>query len=318
MRIRLALPDNLADERTIGAALEATTVANEGLAARGELPDLFKSLERGAIKWQPERFTDGEHFDLAPEVVRRGWGDCDDLAPWLAAQLRHLGNECRATAYKSGPQRWHAVVELRDGKILDPSQWAGMPKPRKGRDGHGVSGAPYSPLAYSPNEALALVPHGGGWGARADAILDDDKHVSSAAWDRRAIKALEKALAGFLAYKEGAQGGVVGEDSEVGSFLSDLVSTVVPIAAAAVPGGSLVEPALKALGPLASSVLDSTKPGAAPQQVVVPPMPRRRYPEGAAPAAPSYAQNKFPPAYPGRGEGYVNFTPGGGPIIVRF
>jgi hypothetical protein len=319
VRIRLAIPDGAVDDRTIGAALEAATVANSGLAARGQLPDMLKALQRKAFRWQPERFADGEHFDLAPTVLSRGWGDCDDLAPWLAAQLRATGQDAKAIAYKSGPGRWHAVVELADGKILDPSQWAGMPKLRRGKDGHGISGLSYTPLATPPQESLALLPHGDGWGARADAVLDEEKHVSSAAWDRDALRALEKALAGFLAYKEGVQGEICGEDDEIGSFLEDLASAAIPIAAAAIPGGSLIAPALQSVLPsLTSSVTQAVSPGGA-QQVEPAPAPRRgEYAPGRAPARGSRASSRIPEARAGRGEGYVNFTPGGGPIIVRF
>ncbi|WP_230685800.1 hypothetical protein, partial [Streptococcus pneumoniae] len=90
---RLAIPDGQINDKILGAALEVAAIANQGLAARGQLPDIFKALENRSFRWKPERFTDGEHFDLAPTVLARGWGDCDDLAPWLAAVLRGQGHE---------------------------------------------------------------------------------------------------------------------------------------------------------------------------------------------------------------------------------
>lgn len=316
MRIRLAIPDGAVTAKTLGAALEAATVANQGLASRGALPDLFEAIKRG-VKWRPERFTDGEHFDLAPLVASRGWGDCDDLAPWLAAQLRTLGHDCQAIAYKSGPTTWHAVVQMADGKILDPSQWAGMKKPgtSKGRDNPGISGIPYAPLGSAEQDVLALVPDGrGGWAGRADIYTDDGFHVSNAGFSRDPRRALERAVAGYSAYAEGCAGGVCGPDSEVGSFLSDVVSTVAPIASSVIPGGSLIT---KAVTPLASNLLSALSPGGGAQAPAAPAPPPGTYMPGGAPARHVYASAPMPPL-PGRGDGSVQFSPFGGPIIVRF
>ena len=80
MRIRLAIPDRLVTPQVLEAALEATTLANQNAIAAGEAPSLTDAI-RGGLRWRPEPFMDGEHFDLAATAHRRGWGDCDDLAP---------------------------------------------------------------------------------------------------------------------------------------------------------------------------------------------------------------------------------------------
>ena len=126
MRVNVAIPEHHVDAPVLDAALEATTRLNESMMKRGEIPSFQKGLHHG-IRWRPEPPGD-EHFDHAKEVLKRGWGDCDDLAPWQAASLRHSGEDpgARAIVTRSGPSRWHAVVRRGDGSIDDPSARAGM------------------------------------------------------------------------------------------------------------------------------------------------------------------------------------------------
>lgn len=321
MRIRLAFPDSIVSPATIAAALEASTVANEALGARGALPDIEHAIRDRLVRWKPEPFTDGEHFDLAPEVLRRGWGDCDDLAPWLAAQLRMEGEDARAVAIRSGAQRYHAVVEREDGQILDPSKWAGMgSSSSKGVAGHG-----YHPLVEPGWNALALVPHHNGWGARADLALDGDEHFASVSWDPDPKRALDRAVAGLIA-------GCDGYELELGDGLADLAASCAPIAsvargrayssrshgpmseslnvgfglsditdmaASAIPGGGIANSLLKgAFGGKGGA------PAAAP--------------DGGGGGAPVTAPIAAPAGSKAKGGGNLTYVPGGGPIIVRF
>jgi len=306
MRIRLALPDDIVSPATIAAALEASTVANEALAQRGALPDIEHAIRDKLIRWRPEPFTDGEHFDLAPEVLRRGWGDCDDLAPWLAAQLRHEGEDARAIAVRSGPTKYHAVVEREDGQILDPSKWAGMGQGGKER---GVHGRSYSQIALPDWNALALMPHPrGGWGARADLALDGtDEHLTSAAWDMSAKRAIQRAIAGAAALAEG-------HELEIGLGLSDLVSTALPMAGMAMG----IPPGITAAAlPMASSLLSSVlSPGGGGGP---PPGPGQAPAGGAAQqGVPTTVPISSPAGSRNKGGGNLTYVPGGGPIIVRF
>ena len=72
-----------------------------------------------------------ESFDNAQEVWRRGWGDCDDLAPYHAASLRVTGVDPGAAAkvIRTGPNTWHALVQRSNGDMDDPSAWAGCRYP---------------------------------------------------------------------------------------------------------------------------------------------------------------------------------------------
>jgi len=133
MRVQVAIPEAHVDAPVLDAALESVTRLNESLLKTGSVPTAKEAIKKHGIRWQPEPPGE-EHFDHAGTVMARGHGDCDDLAPHHAASLRHTGEDpgAKAIVYKSGPMRWHAVVQRSDGTIDDPSRWAGM--------GQGVSG----------------------------------------------------------------------------------------------------------------------------------------------------------------------------------
>lgn len=174
MRLRLGVPPQLSGnekQAVLDAALESVTRANEGLIARG-LP-LFKEAGPGRrFRWKPEPPGD-EHFDLGSTVLRRGWGDCDDLAPWHAASLRADGTDPGAEAIvvpsASGvPGRWHAVVKRSSGAIEDPSIAAGMGQRVSGDDG---ARGPFWGAMRPDRLALATYPltyPGRGYAARID------------------------------------------------------------------------------------------------------------------------------------------------------
>jgi hypothetical protein len=164
VRIRLAVPDRIVSAGVLDAALEATTRANTELIENGEVPPLHEVLKRGKVKWRPEPFKDGEHFDLADVVHKRGWGDCDDLAPWLAASLRATGHDPGATAFvrRSGPKMWHAVTRLSDGHVLDPSKAAGMGGYKRGVHGTSIMGLIHD------GPVFGIKPYCGKWASRCD------------------------------------------------------------------------------------------------------------------------------------------------------
>ena len=86
-----------------------------------------------------------EDWDDAPTVAARGWGDCEDLAAYLAAELREThgvaaecvikyryitASEVRNQNYPIAPKDGifliHVLVRLPDGRVVDPSKWLGM------------------------------------------------------------------------------------------------------------------------------------------------------------------------------------------------
>lgn len=132
MRIRLTVPGKHVDADTLDAALEASTRIAQKEVAAGDVPSIHDAIGSGRVRWRPEPSSQGfEGFDLPSTVIKRGWGDCDDLAAWLAAELREEGEDpdAQAIVYQSGKDRWHAVVQRGNGDIQDPSRWAGMGRP---------------------------------------------------------------------------------------------------------------------------------------------------------------------------------------------
>ena len=180
MRINVAIPEAHVKKPVLDAALEAVTRLNEDLIATGKSPTSRQLIAQGA-RWEPEKPGD-EHFDHGGLISARGHGDCDDWAPLHAATLRVTGEDpgAKAIVRKSGPKRWHAIVQRSNGTIDDPSLAAGMPGPGT----LGVIGASL-PMMTRPERAnvsgtfiatphLALRPMGGrhgqveSWQARTD------------------------------------------------------------------------------------------------------------------------------------------------------
>lgn len=163
MDIRLAVPDELDDQdrkAALDAALESVTRTAASQVRSGKVPPAAGEIKSGRVRWEPEP-PGAEHFDLPGTVLGRGWGDCDDLAPWHAGSLRASGRDpgARAIVKKSGPKRWHAIVQRSDGSIEDPSAHAGMYSV-SGVDGAMLgAGAPIQPaMSADGRMCLALCP----------------------------------------------------------------------------------------------------------------------------------------------------------------
>lgn len=125
------------------APLEALVVQDvRYLRANPHAPPLYQS----GVRWRMEGVNTctgrpAEHFATVPEVLRQGWGDCEDLAAWRAAELRLAGySDAYAFAVRSGgmvhPMLGRVnlihILVSRDGScapraIEDPSVVLGMP-----------------------------------------------------------------------------------------------------------------------------------------------------------------------------------------------
>lgn len=108
------------------AALEGLTREDEILIASGEAP---ASVYDSGARYRTERNDVWRH---AADVAKDGWGDCEDLAAYLAAGLRVSGEDpdARVITYQTGPRRYHAVVERGSGVVEDPSLALGMRPPK--------------------------------------------------------------------------------------------------------------------------------------------------------------------------------------------
>jgi hypothetical protein len=126
--VRVAMPFD--GHKSLGIGLDALTAWN--IAAMRERP-VAPIYSAGVVyAREPMCRLKGkeslcEEWLTAHEVIERGAGDCDDLGPWLAAQMRLQGDE-RAQAFaKPSAAGWHIVVRRGDGTIEDPSAKLGMP-----------------------------------------------------------------------------------------------------------------------------------------------------------------------------------------------
>jgi len=98
------------------------------LTAVPGIPGIYKS----GVRYQEENPTQGyEDFALIPAILQRGWGDCDDLAPWRCAELRMRGEPAGIRIQwkrnpRDGSKLYHIVVRRANGDIEDPSLKLGM------------------------------------------------------------------------------------------------------------------------------------------------------------------------------------------------
>lgn len=92
----------------------------------GRVP-LIPSLYRSGVRYREEPADWAlEHFDTIPVVFTRGWGDCDDLAPWRAAELRFTGEDQKADIMvkwkrnpETGKKLYHVVVRRSNLRAAD-------------------------------------------------------------------------------------------------------------------------------------------------------------------------------------------------------
>jgi hypothetical protein len=259
MRLRVAIPEEHVEPHVLNAGLETLTRLDQQLIEKGEVPTFHAALKKHGFRWKPEPPGD-ERFDHAKLVIGRGWGDCDDLAPWRAASMRATGEDPGATAVvkRSGPNRWHAIVKRSDGSYEDPSRDAGM--------GKGVSGA--APAVCAPmlpglhgvggdegiRPTVAARPAGRFWEARADVPwVDTDYALSALARAPVASQAIVGAVLGACLAAEAAD---CADPEHVAALtgLAALLDGHDPEDVAEVVGEEATERAMSVVGVLQESV----------------------------------------------------------------
>lgn len=133
-------PNWLKRSRTLGLAikaiLDAQVAINRLYLSLHDVPPLYEAGVR--YENEPSWKFQGkviEEFALIPSVIARGWGDCDDLAPWRVAELQQLGEKARIRIQwrqrrkangSKGRKYFHIVVRRGDGSIEDPCAKLGM------------------------------------------------------------------------------------------------------------------------------------------------------------------------------------------------
>jgi hypothetical protein len=196
VRLQIAIPEGDVSTDVLNGALEAVTRLDEHQIATGRAPTFAKAVHVHGLRWRPEP-PGAERFDHAQMIVGRKWGDCDDIAPHHAASLRVQGIDPGARAIAvptSRPRRYHAVVERSDGRIVDPSRYAGM-----GRGGEvGIAAPVCAPMmrGYRPQIALQPSSVSGEWHARADLPCGDGYALASTATREDKLAAVRDAVSG--------------------------------------------------------------------------------------------------------------------------
>ena len=128
--------DRARSNAAVAILLEALTQIDEDyLRHNPETPDLYTLRDgvyvpTGGVRYHVEPAGMEEWTDI-PTTRCRGWGDCEDLSCWLAAQYRvRLGIRANPhfTWRKIAPRTtlYHIQVKLPDGQIVDPSRILGM------------------------------------------------------------------------------------------------------------------------------------------------------------------------------------------------
>lgn len=106
-----------------------------------DTPDLYTFGRAGTVRYQRElpfydehlsKQVQPEEWQIIPEIIATGEGDCEDLASWRVAELRvkYRRNDVqvfrRRRELPNGIQLFHILVRYQDGRLEDPSRILGM------------------------------------------------------------------------------------------------------------------------------------------------------------------------------------------------
>lgn len=121
MRVKIVAP--VAGERGLERLLRSLCELDADAVRSGRLPQLY----RAGVRYRREPREVREEWLTAPEVLSRGYGDCEDLACWRAAELMVSGEDPLARPIlRRTASGWHVVVLRSGGGIEDPSRVLGM------------------------------------------------------------------------------------------------------------------------------------------------------------------------------------------------
>ena len=262
MEVRVAIPEQHVSAAVLDPLLEGTAVLSQKMIEEGSAPTFEDAMKRG-VTWKAEP-PGHESFDHAATVIARGNGDCDDLAAYRAGSLRASGEDpdARPFVYKTGPHRWHAVVERGDGRVEDPSQTAGM-NVRKGSVTQGIPAAVVGCMCNmngvnggEERPYVAVHPSRDGWVGRVDIPWKNGKGYAIATTERKpsASQALAGALMGGAIL--GACSGLADDEHLDKLFaLSCVLKGERPDHIAKVVGRDIAERALESLANIAPEIL---------------------------------------------------------------
>lgn len=122
----VVLADPLAACALIRAHLLTMAATDYAILTRVNLPRVYDA----DVIWMQEPNA-GLYEEIADclTVVRRGWGDCDDLVPWRIAELWLSGEDPKAAPkvyQRAEDDLIHTEVRRGDGSVEDPARYLGM------------------------------------------------------------------------------------------------------------------------------------------------------------------------------------------------
>lgn len=133
MRICIAFDVDANNPRAIQWALDRLYTHNLATLLEPGKGPRIPALHQSGVRYRAEPWVGAmEEFAAIPVVLARGWGDCDDLSAWRAAELTvRYGCPSRplvieAPGSRDGARKYHCVVQRADGFIEDPSYDLGM------------------------------------------------------------------------------------------------------------------------------------------------------------------------------------------------
>jgi hypothetical protein len=114
LRVAMVVP---AEPSAIEALLEGLVGLNYAwMFRRGGAPPLYSS---GIVyRREPPGHDDWQN---AEQLLGAGFGDCEDLASYRAAELRMQGEPARVKVVTTRRGKFHAIVEHASGELEDPS-----------------------------------------------------------------------------------------------------------------------------------------------------------------------------------------------------
>lgn len=107
----------------VAGMLRGLQLASEAQLRSRRFPPLYS----GRVRYEPEP-TGQERWQIPSVTLELGYGDCEDLAAWRAAELVVSGVDRGALAVVKiiRPGLMHCVVRRSGGRIEDPSRVLGM------------------------------------------------------------------------------------------------------------------------------------------------------------------------------------------------
>lgn len=123
LRARL---DLYSDRQLLGLLNGLAFASLEDLREAREIGRPLPLLYKAGVRYSREA-AGKEEWQLPTTTLRKGFGDCEDLAAWRTAELWMLGESgARMFLKRVNPRLRHIQVLRADGTIEDPSKKLGM------------------------------------------------------------------------------------------------------------------------------------------------------------------------------------------------